>query len=204
MVSKRAACFLTSACAKTCFTALGSRARRTAENLTRVSALLGIEHILTRYPSRLSGGEKQRGAIGRALLASPALLLMDEPLASLDEPRKLEIMPYLERLRDEARIPIIYVSHSVPEVARLSDTLAILEAGKVRACGPTVELMQRLDLVPAAGPGEAGALIEAAVERHDEAYGLTTLVSRSGTWRVPRLRRRPAKRCACRSRRATS
>ena len=132
-------------------------------NLARVAGFLGIEHLLSRYPSRLSGGERQRVAIGRALLASPALLLMDEPLASLDEPRKLEIMPYLERLRDEARVPIIYVSHSVAEVARLSDTLVILEAGRVRACGPTVELMQRLDLVPA-GTGEAGALIEARVE----------------------------------------
>src|SRR5208283_2440596 len=119
--------------------------------------LLGIEHLLSRYPNRLSGGEKQRVAIGRALLASPALLLMDEPLASLDEARKLEIMPYLERLRDEARIPIVYVSHSVPEVARLSDTLVILEAGKVRASGPTIELMQRLDLIPPAGSGESGA-----------------------------------------------
>ena len=140
-----------SACARTCCTAHGSRARGNGENLARVADLLGIEHLLSRYPNRLSGGEKQRVAIGRALLASPALLLMDEPLASLDEPRKLEIMPYLERLRDEARIPIVYVSHSVAEVARLSDTLVILEAGKVRACGPTVELMQRLDLMPAAG-----------------------------------------------------
>ena len=166
---------------------------RNGENLARVAGLLGIEHLLSRYPNRLSGGEKQRVAIGRALLASPALLLMDEPLASLDEPRKLEIMPYLERLRDEARIPVVYVSHSVAEVARLSDTLVILEAGKVRACGPTVELMQRLDLIPAAGLGEAGALIEAKVESHDDAYGLTTLVSRAGSWRVPRLEAAPGK-----------
>ncbi len=163
------------------------------ENLARVAGLLGIERLLNRYPARLSGGEKQRAAIGRALLASPALLLMDEPLASLDEPRKLEIMPYLEALRDEGRIPIVYVSHSVAEVARLSDTLVILEAGHVRACGPTVELMQRLDLVPAAGTGEAGALIGARVESHDDAYGLTTLVSRGGTWRVPRLEAAPGK-----------
>jgi molybdate transport system ATP-binding protein len=166
---------------------------RNGENLARVAGLLGIERLLNRYPARLSGGEKQRVAIGRALLASPALLLMDEPLASLDEPRKFEIMPYLEALRDEARIPIVYVSHSVAEVARLSDTLVILEAGRVRACGPTVELMQRLDLVPAAGTGEAGALIQARVESHDDAYGLTTLVSRGGTWRVPRLEAAPGK-----------
>jgi molybdate transport system ATP-binding protein len=155
--------------------------------LKSTALLLGIEPLLSRYPARLSGGEQQRVAIGRALLASPSLLLMDEPLASLDEPRKQEIMPYLERLRDEARIPIVYVSHSVAEVARLSDALVILEAGKVRAQGPTLDLMQRLDLIAATGTGEAGAVIESIVESHDEAYGLTTLRSRAGLWRVPRL-----------------
>jgi molybdate transport system ATP-binding protein len=162
-------------------------------DLSRIADLLGIGQLLARYPGRLSGGEKQRVAIGRALLASPALLLMDEPLASLDEPRKQEIIPYLEKLRDEARIPIVYVSHSVAEVIRLSDTLVILEAGKVRAAGPTAELMQRLDLIPATGIEEAGAVIEAVVESHDDAYGLTALVSRAGTWRVPRLEAAPGK-----------
>ena len=170
-----------------------ARANDAETNLSGVAALLGIGPLLSRYPARLSGGEKQRVAIGRALLASPALLLMDEPLASLDEPRKQEIIPYLERLRDEARIPIIYVSHSVAEVARLSDTLVILEAGKVRAAGPTIELMQRLDLIPATGTGEAGAVIEAVVQSHDDDYALTTLVSRAGTWRVPRLDALPGK-----------
>ncbi len=170
-----------------------ARAAHKETNLSRVASLLGIEQLLGRYPGGLSGGEKQRVAIGRALLASPALLLMDEPLASLDEPRKLEIIPYLERLRDEARIPIIYVSHSVAEVSRLSDTLVILEAGKVRAAGPTVELMQRLDLIPVAAPDEAGALIEAVVQSHDGAFGLTSLVSRAGTWRVPLLDAPPGK-----------
>jgi len=162
-------------------------------NLSRIAGLLGIEHLLSRNPSGLSGGEKQRVAIGRALLASPALLLLDEPLSSLDEPRKLEIIPYLERLRDDAQIPIVYVSHSIAEVARLSDTLVILEAGKVRAAGPTMELMQRLDLIPAAGTGETGALIEAVVESHDSAYGLTWLASRAGKWRVPHLDAAPGK-----------
>jgi molybdate transport system ATP-binding protein len=160
--------------------------KRDSANLARVSGMLGIEHLLSRYPNRLSGGEKQRVAIGRAFLASPKLLLMDEPLASLDDARKQEIMPYLERLRDEARIPIVYVSHSVAEVARLSDTLVMLQGGKVLAAGPTLELMQRLDLSPAAD-GEAGAVIEAAVLSHDDAYGLTTLKSLAGQWRVPRL-----------------
>ncbi len=161
--------------------------------LSRVAGLLGIEALLTRYPGRLSGGEKQRVAIGRALLASPSLLLMDEPLASLDEPRKQEIIPYLELLRDEARIPIVYVSHSVSEVARLSDTLVVLEAGKVSAAGPSVELMQRLDLIFPQGTGEPGALIEAVVQSHDTAYDLTSLVSKAGTWRVPHLAIAPGK-----------
>ena len=113
-----------------------ARVERKEENLSRVAEMLGVAHLLRRYPDTLSGGEKQRVAIGRALLVSPALLLMDEPLASLDDRRKQEIIPYLEALRDEARIPIVYVSHSVSEVARLSDTLVILDAGKVRAAGP--------------------------------------------------------------------
>jgi molybdate transport system ATP-binding protein len=169
-----------------------ARARDGGANLARVAGLLGVDHLLGRYPNRLSGGEKQRVAIGRALLAAPKLLLMDEPLASLDDARKQEIMPYLERLRDEARIPIVYVSHSVAEVARLSDTLVVLWGGKVRAAGPTIELMQRLDLLPASD-GEAGAVIEAAVESHDDAYGLTTLASRAGRWKVPRLEAAPGK-----------
>ena len=163
-------------------------------SLARVADLLGIEGLLNRYPNRLSGGEKQRVAIGRALLAAPKLLLMDEPLASLDDPRKQEIMPYLERLRDEARIPVIYVSHSVAEVARLSDTLVILSGGKVRAAGPTIELMQRLDLLPMVDGGETGALVEATVQGHDDPYGLTTLASRAGQWKVPRFDIAPGKR----------
>ncbi len=171
-----------------------ARLTRKQEKLARITDLLGIEHLLGRYPNQLSGGEKQRVAIGRAILASPKLLLMDEPLASLDDPRKQEIMPYLERLRDEARIPIIYVSHSVAEVARLSDTLVILVGGKVRAAGPTIELMQRLDLLPVVDGGETGAVIEAVVKSHDDAYGLTVLASRGGQWKVPRLDILPGKR----------
>jgi molybdate transport system ATP-binding protein len=149
--------------------------------------LLGIGALLERRPGRLSGGEKQRVAIGRALLANPRLLLMDEPLASLDEARKAEILPYIERLRDQARVPIVYVSHSIPEVARLASTIVLLNEGKVAAVGPTSEIMHRLDLFPLTGRAEAGALIEAAVERHDEEFGLTELRSRGGFWRLPRL-----------------
>src|SRR5579875_3965665 len=98
--------------------------------LEHVVELLGIEPLLDRRPGLLSGGEKQRVAIGRALLSSPQLLLMDEPLASLDEGRKSEILPYIERLRDETDVPIIYVSHSVPEVTQLATTLVVLSDGK--------------------------------------------------------------------------
>jgi molybdate transport system ATP-binding protein len=120
--------------------------RERSELLGQVSELLGLEALLGRRPGRLSGGEQQRVAIGRALLASPQLLLMDEPLASLDRERKAEILPYLERLRDEIRIPMVYVSHSLSEVARLSDTLILLSQGRVEGCGPTPELIQRFEL----------------------------------------------------------
>ncbi len=136
--------------------------------------LLGIAQLLDAATRTRSPAARSSASPSAARCWSRRrLLLMDEPLASLDEPRKQEIMPYLEALRDEARIPIVYVSHSVAEVARLSDTLVILDAGKVRAAGPTAELMQRLDLLPAGGEGEPGAVIEAVVQSHDEAYGLT-------------------------------
>ena len=149
--------------------------------------LLGIGALLERRPARLSGGEKQRVAIGRALLAKPRLLLMDEPLASLDEARKAEILPYIEKLRDQASVPIVYVSHSISEVARLASTIVLVSEGKVAAVGPTAQIMHRLDLFPLTGRSEAGALVEASVERHDEQFGLTELRSRAGLWKLPRL-----------------
>jgi molybdopterin-binding protein len=112
---------------------------------------------------------------------------MDEPLASLDESRKAEILPYIERLRDESRIPIVYVSHSIAEVSRLANTVVLMSEGRVAASGPTLEIMHRLDLVPLTGGAEAGAIIEAVVERHDAQYGLTELRSRAGLWKLPHL-----------------
>jgi molybdate transport system ATP-binding protein len=153
----------------------------------RVLGLLGIESLLERRPGRLSGGEKQRVAIGRALLSNPRLLLMDEPLAALDEARKAEILPYIERLREQSRVPIVYVSHSIAEVTRLASTIVLLSEGKVAAVGPVSEVMHRLDLFPLTGRAEAGAVVEAVVERHDERFGLTELRSRAGSWRLPRL-----------------
>ncbi|UVK36296.1 molybdenum ABC transporter ATP-binding protein [Mesorhizobium sp. AR10] len=162
----------------------------TAERYADMDAmveLLGIGHLLDRRPAKLSGGEKQRVAIGRALLASPKLLLMDEPLASLDEARKAEILPYIERLRDETRIPIVYVSHSIAEVARLASDVVVLAQGNVAASGPTEAIMQRLDLLPAEERGEGGAVLDTKVLRHDEAFGMSVLGSLAGEIRVPRL-----------------
>ena len=143
--------------------------------------LLGIGHLLERRPGGLSGGEKQRVAIGRALLASPRLLLMDEPLASLDEARKAEILPYIERLRDALGIPILYVSHSVPEIARLATTVVVLADGRVERSGPPAELMADPDLFPLMGRHEGGALLAARVVAHDPIDELTEL-SVSGGW----------------------
>ena len=149
--------------------------------------LLGIGHLLDRRPRLLSGGEKQRVAIGRALIASPRLVLMDEPLASLDDARKAEILPYIERLRDESRIPIIYVSHSVAEVARLATDVIALAAGRVVASGSASDVLARLDVVEDAERDEVGALVELEVVAHDEPFALTLMRSRGGEWRLPRL-----------------
>lgn len=147
--------------------------------------LLGIAHLLDRKPALLSGGEKQRVAIGRALVASPKLVLMDEPLASLDDARKAEILPYVERLRDETKIPIVYVSHSMAEVARLATDIVVLSAGKVAASGPMSEIVQRLDLLPEEERAEGGAVLEMKVASQDEAFGTTVLSSEAGEIRVP-------------------
>ena len=130
----------------------------------RVVDLLGLGALLRRKPKALSGGEKQRVAIGRALLAQPRILLMDEPLAALDIPRKTEILDYIERLRDELNIPIVYVSHSVTEITRLADTVVVLSDGKCLAVGDVDEVMGRLDLKPATGRYEAGSVLDTRVK----------------------------------------
>ena len=161
--------------------------RARSVGLEDVVELLGIGALLDRRPGRLSGGEKQRVAIGRALLAGPRLLLMDEPLASLDARRKDEILPYLERLRDQANVPIIYVSHSVAEVTRLATTIVLISDGRVHAVGPVQEVMGRADLYPLAGRFEAGAVLLVHVARHDPQWGLTELAGSFGKLVVPRL-----------------
>jgi len=153
--------------------------------LDEILELLGIEALLGRRPRDLSGGEKQRVAIGRALLAQPAVLLMDEPLASLDAPRKREILPYLERLRDELRVPIVYVSHAIEEVVRLANLVVVLDSGRVAAAGTPEELGERLDLRPLLGEFESGAVVDAFMESHDAAFDLSTLAFDGGRLRVP-------------------
>jgi len=155
--------------------------------LDRVVELLGIGHLLRRRPRDLSGGEKQRVALGRALLANPRLLLMDEPLASLDQPRKEEILPFIERLRDELRIPIVYVSHAMDEIIRLADTLVLLNDGEVAAVGPVEDVTSRLDLRPLTGRYEAGAALLATVAAQDDRFGLTSLAFAGGRLTVPRI-----------------
>lgn len=156
-------------------------------DMDRVTSMLGIAHLLSRKPVSLSGGETQRVAIGRALLASPRLLLMDEPLASLDDARKEQILPYIERLRDEVEIPIVYVSHSIAEVARLATDIVVLAAGRVAIAGPTADIMRRPDLLPIEEQGESGSVLPAVVEAHDETYAMTTLGSPAGRLFVPML-----------------
>jgi molybdate transport system ATP-binding protein len=152
----------------------------------RVLEMLGIGGLLERRPGALSGGEKARVALGRALMADPLLLLMDEPLASLDEARKAEILPYLERLRDETRLPIIYVSHAMAEVARLATTIVVMEAGRVLRAGPVAQVLADPGAVPTLGIREAGAILPARVEAQ-EADGLTRLATSAGPLWLPRM-----------------
>lgn len=159
----------------------------TAAAFDQVVGLLGIGHLLQRRPGRLSGGERQRVAIGRALLARPRLLLMDEPLASLDEARKQEILPFLERLRDEVRVPILYVSHSLPEVARLATTVVAMAAGRVERQGPAAEVLGDPTAYPLLGRDEEAAILEGRLVGHDPIDQLSEVEVAGGRLLVPRV-----------------
>ena len=166
----------------------------TGASRSDVIDLLGLAPLLARAPGTLSGGERQRTALGRALLSRPRMLLMDEPLASLDGPRKQEILPYLEQLRDGMLgLPILYVSHAVDEVARLADTLVLLRDGGVAAQGPLMQVMADPAAVPLLGVREAGAVIEAEVIAHAP-DGLSTLRLSAGDLELPGVQAAPGAR----------
>lgn len=149
------------------------RANETVDDqeLQDIVSLMGIGNLLAQSPAALSGGEQQRVAIARALLIKPRLLLMDEPLASLDVPRKREILPYLEKLHQRLNIPILYVSHSVDEIARLADHLLLMENGKLIDQGPTTQLLSREDFPLQVGD-ELGVLLQAEISDRDEQWHL--------------------------------
>jgi len=155
--------------------------------LDRVVDLLGIEPLLARRPRDLSGGEKQRVALGRALLANPRLLLMDEPLASLDQPRKEEALPFIERLRAELGVPVVYVTHAMEEIVRLADTMVLVDDGRIAAVGPVEDVTANLELRPLTGRYEAGAALAVEVAGHDAEDGLTELAFSAGRLTVPAL-----------------
>jgi molybdate transport system ATP-binding protein len=150
--------------------------------VARIVDMLGLRSLLGRRPRTLSGGEKSRVALGRALLASPDILLLDEPLAALDAARRAEILPYLERLRDETRLAMIYVSHAVDEVARLADEIVLMQGGRVAAQGSVFDLLTRIE----GGIDPLGALLDARIESH-RGDGLTALAFDGGVLLVPRL-----------------
>jgi molybdate transport system ATP-binding protein len=168
----------------------GLRRRALVERIvepSRVIELLGLRPMLRRRPMTLSGGERQRVAIGRALLAQPRILLMDEPLSALDLARKNEVLDYIERLHRELRIPIVYVSHSIAEIARLADAAALLDRGRCVAAGATGEVLGRPEVTRGVDRYEDGAVIETRVIAHDTADSLTRLAFAGGELLVPRI-----------------
>jgi molybdate transport system ATP-binding protein len=156
------------------------------DNLQQILELLGIGHLLDRMPDKLSGGERQRVAIARALVLNPEVLLMDEPLASLDLKRKQEILPYLIRLHQETNIPILYVTHSQQEVAQLADYLVILDEGRELASGSLSEMLSRLD-VTMAHEREASTVWEVIISEHEAEYHLTHVVFDGSNLSLPMI-----------------
>ncbi len=150
-----------------------------------VVALLGVAPLLARRPRGLSGGERQRVALGRALLAQPRLLLLDEPLAALDVARREEVLPYLERLRDDWHLPMLYVSHQLDEVLRLATHVVLMDQGRVAAAGALAEVALHPALGRLAGEAAVGAVIDSIVTAVDAGTGLANVAAGSGALRVP-------------------
>ncbi|WP_342640653.1 molybdenum ABC transporter ATP-binding protein [Rhodoligotrophos ferricapiens] len=159
--------------------------------IKEVIELLALGALLDRRPGKLSGGEKQRVAIGRALLTAPSLLLMDEPLTALDAARREEILRYLERLRDRMLQPVVYVTHSLDEVTRLADTIAVFDQGKVTGFGSIYDVLADSRIQLLAGLSDAGAVIAAQVLEHLPRFGLTRLGFTGGVITVPRVEKAP-------------
>ena len=149
--------------------------RKSAIEISNVCTILGIEKLLERWPANLSGGERQRVAIGRALLSDPSALLLDEPFSALDTKRKLEILPFLENVRDEFNIPMVYISHSVDEVTRLADNLVVMEQGNVTAFGAIEEVLGVLHIKGSGDALEAGSLIKGECSGYDDEMGLAKI-----------------------------
>lgn len=160
------------------------RSRAAPVDFDRVVDLLGLGAMLHRRTGELSGGEAQRVAIARALLRAPRLVLMDEPLASLDQRRKQDILPFLDRLHRELEVPILYVSHAIDEICRLCDQLVVMDAGRIVASGPLQEVLVRTDL-PSIGGDDAGSVIIGRMRGHDAVYDLSDVGFSGGTLRVP-------------------
>ena len=160
------------------------RASNHAPDLDDVTAMLGLEGLLDRTPHGLSGGERQRVALGRALLAGPDLLLLDEPLASIDRAARHAIYPYLETVQASTGLPMLYVTHSLDEAARLADHMIHLEAGRMKACGPLAALMTDLDGDLSRGP-EGGAVLTARVVGHEPEHHLSRLAFDGGEILMP-------------------
>jgi len=160
------------------------RCRAARVDQGQVVDMLGLSGLLDRKPDGLSGGEAQRVAIASVLLRSPRLVLMDEPLASLDQRRKEELLPYLDRLHDELSVPIVYVSHSIDEVSRLCDHLLLIDNGRIVANGELHEVLSRLDL-PLLSGSNAGCVVDARPQRFDKAFNLTELAFSGGVLTVP-------------------
>lgn len=154
-----------------------------------VVALLGLDPLLARRPRHLSGGEQRRVAIGRALLASPRLLLMDEPLSGLDPARRAEVLGFLDRLRAQSAVPIVYVSHQIEEIVRLADRVAVLQGGRLIAFGPVEAVFARADIQRAAPAAEAGAVLAGRLVGHDSRFGLSEIAVPGGRLWVARIDR---------------
>ncbi|EPX7410524.1 molybdenum ABC transporter ATP-binding protein ModC [Cronobacter dublinensis] len=150
-------------------------AKEMAAQFDKLVTLLGIEPLLDRLPGTLSGGEKQRVAIGRALLTAPELLLLDEPLASLDVPRKRELLPYLQRLAREINIPMLYVSHSLEEILHLADKVLVLEQGEVKAFGSLEDIWGSSVMNPWLPPEQQSSVLKVTVLEHHPHYAMTAL-----------------------------